>query len=217
MASKIDAEKLYASLEIGKVPPGKIIGFTPLELIHLYERFYQEFLEVENLFSEEFIPEMSGGYSFPVCVPNNSTESIIYAKMGEFFKYDSRLKLDNSASRRGYMKGDYIIATSVASKSIESCEYVLRRNSQFMTLLEAQIFWLFLQWLAGPNLWIADPNSIIVTSSRDFSGAFLVLDCQNRKIFGQNFSDFEINFGIYDQNGSPNPFRTREIIYKYRS
>jgi hypothetical protein len=221
MSSAIKAVNPFANLEIGKVPLGKIIRFTPSELIRLYKNFYQELFGVKVLFSKKFMPDMAEvgeGFSLLVCVPDESIlpAKVIHTRITNFFDFNASL----ATGQHKHVRGNYIVATSIASKTINPTKDIVAQHWKVVTFLEAQLFWLFSRWLAGSssacsNLVLMDIDSMIVTSSQDSKGASIILDCLNKKVFSKVFPDPNLNFKAYEQTNEPNLFRTRPVIRKH--
>ena len=195
-------KQLLDKLEIGAVPLKDILRLSQMELLVLYEIFFEFFFGVKASFSAKLL---SADHDFIVCVPSDKIlpSEIVYQKMEEFFMVDGDIELDKFNGRRSYtMDKNYILRTSIASKEIHSEKYVKNRHSQLVTFLEAQIIWLFYHWLTSLKL---DQDTMIVTRSLDSRGNYMILDCLNSKVCSCNFATF----------GDVSLFHTREIICKY--
>ena len=203
---KIIREQLSGKLKIGKVSISDLVELSPIQMLVLYEIFFEDFSGEKILFPEEFLP--SNKSRLICCIP--SSESI-HRKVADSFVIDSRIKLDKLNGQRSYMRGrDYVISIPISSMEINSGKCVKNRQLQFMTLQETQIFELFLRWLSCLELLVSDFNSMLVTSSHDVKGQFMILDCLNSEVYGHKFAN---------SDGSKNPtgagvFRVRNVICK---
>ncbi len=190
MKQVLDEKNFFASLEIGKVPLGGILNFNSRELIALYNIFFWDLFGAETLFSEKFLPKEQKHLDFLLCVPSKETlaSTIVHSEISKLFKVGD-YTLDNFDGRRQGMIGSYILRTSISAIPINSAKCVNRWKFQFMTLLEAEILWLFFRWLSGVRIVTLDLDSKIVTSSHDLNaaGALMIMDCSKLEIYSYNF------------------------------